>query len=79
MFVWLAFLCQVIDLLIYKGHEELENLLSQSKQRHHVISKWVVGRGDASTRVDELSHKVGVLASSEDSPFLRKFYESNES
>lgn len=69
---------QVIDLLVFKGQEELENLVSHSKQRHHVISRWIVGQGDASTRIGQLNHRAGVVSSSEDSDFLRKFYESND-
>ncbi|KAG7670505.1 hypothetical protein Ndes2526B_g00264 [Nannochloris sp. 'desiccata'] len=31
----------VVDLLVYKGREELEMILMQHKQRHHLISEYV--------------------------------------
>ncbi|THU70153.1 hypothetical protein C4D60_Mb08t22030 [Musa balbisiana] len=36
---------QVIDLLLFKGTEELSNIVTHSKQRHHLIGQYVVGRG----------------------------------
>ena len=59
---------QVIDMLIFKGMEELENIVEHSKQRHHVIGQYVVGQG----LVKDLGTKDQGL-----SPFLKKFYESN--
>ncbi|CAL9133229.1 unnamed protein product [Musa textilis] len=36
---------QVIDLLLFKGTEELSNIVTHSKQSHHLIGQYVVGRG----------------------------------
>ncbi|CAO2820307.1 unnamed protein product [Amaranthus hypochondriacus] len=59
---------KVIDMLIFKGMEELENIVEHSKQRHHIIGQYVVGQG----LVQDLGTKDQGL-----SPFLKKFYESN--
>jgi NADH dehydrogenase (ubiquinone) 1 alpha subcomplex subunit 6 len=32
---------EVVNLLVYKGREELEMILMQHKQRHHLISEYV--------------------------------------
>lgn len=55
-------------MLIFKGMEELENIVEHSKQRHHIIGQYVVGQG----LVQDLGTKDQGL-----SPFLKKFYESN--
>jgi len=52
-----------IDVLIYKGREELEMILMNHKQRHHLISQYV--HNPAQDRVEKVS---GL------SPFLEKFY-----
>ncbi|KAH7315620.1 hypothetical protein KP509_21G057700 [Ceratopteris richardii] len=62
---------QVADLLIFKGQEELNNILTQSKQRHHIITQYVVG---TEGMVQPL--KLGIVDHDE-SDFLRKFYVSN--
>lgn len=57
---------EVVDLLIYKGREELEMILMQHKQRHHVITQYVHNPAlDRVTRPTNLS------------PFLQQFYKSN--
>ncbi|GJP33458.1 hypothetical protein CLOM_g17997 [Closterium sp. NIES-68] len=69
---------KVIDLLVFKGREELVNYLSQSKQRHHVISQWVVGpQGQVPTIPGGAHHKPGIVPKGGESQFLRSFYESN--
>jgi NADH dehydrogenase (ubiquinone) 1 alpha subcomplex subunit 6 len=52
-----------IDILIYKGREELEMILMNHKQRHHLISQYV--KNPAQERVEKVS---GL------SPFLEAFY-----
>ena len=32
---------QVVDLLVYKGREELEMVLLNHKQRHHLVAQYV--------------------------------------
>lgn len=54
---------QVVDILVYKGREELEMVLLQHKQRHHLITKYV-----AHVYKDKPSGK---------SKFLDDFYKSN--
>lgn len=60
---------QVIDMLIFKGMEELENIVEHSKQRHHMIGQYVVGHHGL---VQEMGTKEQGL-----SPFLKNFYKSN--
>ncbi|CAI7811590.1 unnamed protein product [Closterium sp. NIES-54] len=68
----------VIDLMVVKGKEELVNFLNHSKQRHHVISQWVVGpQGQVPTIPGGPHHKPGIVPKGSESPFLRNFYESN--
>lgn len=51
------------DVLIYKGREELEMVLMNHKQRHHLVSQYV--HNPAMDRVEKASGM---------SPFLEKFY-----
>ncbi|KNA19149.1 hypothetical protein SOVF_064180 [Spinacia oleracea] len=60
---------KVIDMLIFKGMEELENIVEHSKQRHHMIGQYVVGHHGL---VQEMGTKEQGL-----SPFLKNFYKSN--
>ncbi|CAM8975413.1 hypothetical protein QQ045_028355 [Rhodiola kirilowii] len=60
---------KVIDLLVFKGMEELSNIVAQAKQRHHVIGQYVVGRQGL---VQEKGTKDQGI-----SDFLKKFYQSN--
>ncbi|KAI5056027.1 hypothetical protein GOP47_0029548, partial [Adiantum capillus-veneris] len=62
---------QVIDMLVFKGQEELHNILSHSKQRHHILSEYIVGQEGL---VQPL--KLGIADHGE-SDFLKKFYISN--
>lgn len=55
-----------VDILIYKGREELEMIIMQHKQRHHLISQYI--RNPANEKVEKPS---GL------SPFLESFYKGN--
>ncbi|PSC67263.1 NADH dehydrogenase [ubiquinone] 1 alpha subcomplex subunit 6 [Micractinium conductrix] len=57
---------EAIDLLVYKGREELEMILMQHKQRHHIITQYV--HNPAADRVVKPSTL---------SPFLEQFYKAN--
>lgn len=57
---------QVVDMLIYKGREELESIMLNHKQRHHLIAEYV---HDPMT--DKVKKPSGL------SPFLESFYKSN--
>ena len=35
---------QVIDMLVFKGREELQYCIDHSKQRHHLLSQYIIGR-----------------------------------
>ncbi|KAF3791462.1 NADH dehydrogenase ubiquinone 1 alpha subcomplex subunit 6 [Nymphaea thermarum] len=60
---------KIIDMLLFKGVDELSNIVEHAKQRHHVIGQYVIGRGglvqDTSTKDQEISE------------FLKKFYSTN--
>jgi NADH dehydrogenase (ubiquinone) 1 alpha subcomplex subunit 6 len=58
-------------MLVFKGKEELENMTTQAKQRHHVLSQYIVG---AEGMVNP--SKLGITDHGE-SEFLKKFYISN--
>eukprot|EP00244_Chara_vulgaris_P012822 TRINITY_DN6945_c0_g1_i8.p1 TRINITY_DN6945_c0_g1~~TRINITY_DN6945_c0_g1_i8.p1 ORF type:complete len:139 (-),score=24.92 TRINITY_DN6945_c0_g1_i8:51-467(-) len=67
---------KVVDMLVYKGSEELSNVMIQAKQRHHILSQYVVGpQGVAETKAAAL----GKVAPGQggQSEFLKMFYESN--
>lgn len=57
---------EAVDLLIYKGREELEMILMQHKQRHHLIAKYV-----KNPALETMNKESG------QSPFLEAFYKSN--
>ncbi|XP_010520073.1 PREDICTED: NADH dehydrogenase [ubiquinone] 1 alpha subcomplex subunit 6-like [Tarenaya hassleriana] len=57
---------KVIDMLLFKGMEELTNVVDHSKQRHHIIGQYVVG-----------SEGLVQDSGSKDSDFLKNFYASN--
>jgi NADH dehydrogenase (ubiquinone) 1 alpha subcomplex subunit 6 len=57
---------EVIDLLIYKGREELEMILMHHKQRHHLVDRYVCN--PALEKFEKPSNL---------SPFLEAFYKSN--
>ncbi|CAO2162492.1 unnamed protein product, partial [Urochloa humidicola] len=60
---------KVIDMLLFKGMEELNNIVEHAKQRHHVIGQYVIGQEGL---VQELGSK-----DQGSSDFLKKFYTSN--
>ena len=60
---------KVIDLLLFKGMEELSNITEHAKQRHHVLGQYVVGQKGL---VQDLDSK-----DQGSSDFLKKFYSSN--
>ncbi|KAK4737170.1 hypothetical protein R3W88_000867 [Solanum pinnatisectum] len=62
---------KVIDMLLFKGMEELMNIVNQSKQRHHIVGQYVVGNQGL---VQDVSGK-----DRDASNFLKKFYSSNYS
>lgn len=64
-----SFFVQVIDMLLFKGMEELKNCVDHSKQRHHLVGKYVVGNQGL---VQDLGHK-----DQGSSNFLKNFYSSN--
>lgn len=58
---------EVINLMVFKGREELELVLQQHKQRHHLIAKYVA----PFERKMKAVKPVGT-------PFLEAFYLSNQ-
>ncbi|XP_074286481.1 NADH dehydrogenase [ubiquinone] 1 alpha subcomplex subunit 6 [Silene latifolia] len=60
---------KVIDMLVFKGTEELANVVEHSKQRHHIIGQYVVGRKDL--------FQDSVVKDPNVSPFLKNFYTTN--
>ncbi|KAG2668910.1 hypothetical protein I3843_14G011100 [Carya illinoinensis] len=60
---------KVIDMLLFKGMEELNNIVEHAKQRHHIVGQYVVGRQglvqDVGTKDQGISN------------FLKNFYNSN--
>jgi len=61
-------LLQVIDLLIFKGMEELTDIVDHAKQRHHIIGQYVVGEGLVQNTGNKDQGKTD---------FLKNFYTSN--
>lgn len=61
-------LLQVIDLLLFKGMEELTDIVDHAKQRHHIIGQYVVGEGLVQNTGSKDRGK---------SDFLKNFYTSN--
>ena len=60
---------KVIDMLLFKGMEELGNITEHAKQRHHIIGQYVVGR-------EGLVQDFGAKDQGR-SNFLKNFYKSN--
>lgn len=58
-------------MLLFKGTEELMNIVNQSKQRHHIVGQYVVGNQGL---VQDLAAK-----DQDTSNFLKNFYGSNYS
>lgn len=71
LFLIILIFIQVIDLLLFKGMEELNNIANQSKQRHHIVGQYVVGNQGL---VQDVAAK-----HQDTSDFLKKFYSSNYS
>ncbi|KAJ1413485.1 hypothetical protein SESBI_19561 [Sesbania bispinosa] len=61
---------KVIDMLLFKGMEELKNVVDHSKQRHHIVGQYVVGR-QGLVQQEAGSKDQGI------STFLKNFYDSN--
>ncbi|KAG8363732.1 hypothetical protein BUALT_Bualt19G0052900 [Buddleja alternifolia] len=57
---------KVIDMLLFKGTEELNLIVEHSKQRHHMLGQYVLGHN--------LIHDQG---NNDTSDFLQKFYKGN--
>ncbi|KAJ9190543.1 hypothetical protein P3X46_001730 [Hevea brasiliensis] len=60
---------KVIDLLLFKGTEELSNITEHAKQRHHLIGQYVVGQQGLVQDLDTKDQGI--------SEFLKNFYKSN--
>lgn len=60
---------KVIDMLLFKGMEELNNVVEHAKQRHHIVGQYVVGPQGL---VQDLGTKDKGL-----SDFLKNFYNGN--
>ncbi|KAI3448771.1 hypothetical protein Pfo_005436 [Paulownia fortunei] len=60
---------KVIDMLLFKGTEELSNIVEHAKQRHHIIGQYVLGR-------QGLTQDLGTKDQGA-SDFLKNFYKSN--
>jgi NADH dehydrogenase (ubiquinone) 1 alpha subcomplex subunit 6 len=56
----------MINLLIYKGREELETVLLNHKQRHHLVTGYL-----NNPALDVMKRKSTL------SPFLEEFYKGN--
>ncbi|CAJ2657326.1 unnamed protein product [Trifolium pratense] len=63
---------KVIDMLLFKGLEELKNVVNHSKQRHHIVGQYVIGRRGLEQQ--ELASKEQGISN-----FLKDFYNSNYS
>ncbi|KAJ4827004.1 hypothetical protein Tsubulata_037760 [Turnera subulata] len=62
---------QMIDMLVFKGMEEMGNIVEHTKQRHHINGQYVVGQQGL---VQELNPKDDAI-----SPFLNNFYKTSYS
>ncbi|KAM1176023.1 hypothetical protein ACFX15_027844 [Malus domestica] len=60
---------KVIDMLLFKAMEELNNITEHAKQRHHIIGQYVVGQ--QGLLQDSGTKDQGTSA------FLKEFYKSN--
>lgn len=56
-------------MLLFKGMEELNNIVEHAKQRHHIVGRYVVGRQGL---VQDLGTKDQGISN-----FLKNFYYSN--
>ncbi|GER46303.1 NADH dehydrogenase [ubiquinone] 1 alphasubcomplex subunit 6 [Striga asiatica] len=60
---------KVIDMLLFKGTEELSNIVEHAKQRHHILGQYVLGRDGLSQDLETKDQGA--------SDFLKNFYKSN--
>lgn len=65
----MVIILQVIDMLLFKGMEELNNVLEHAKQRHHMIGQYVVGPQGLVQDSDSKGQGT--------SEFLKNFYKTN--
>ncbi|KAL3144116.1 hypothetical protein ABBQ32_003907 [Trebouxia sp. C0010 RCD-2024] len=56
---------QVVDILIYKGREELEMVALQHKQRHHLVQQYITIPAEQKTEA---------VRAAAISPFMDRFY-----
>ncbi|EPS70771.1 hypothetical protein M569_03994 [Genlisea aurea] len=63
---------KVIDMLVFKGTEELNNIVEHSKQRHHIIGQYVLPQ-----QQQQQQEEAGDGDASGHSPFLNNFYKTN--
>jgi NADH dehydrogenase (ubiquinone) 1 alpha subcomplex subunit 6 len=63
---------QVVDMLVFKGQEELQYCIDHSKQRHHLLGQYIIGKEGLAGDV----HKLGETDHGE-SEFLKSFYRGN--
>ena len=61
---------RVVDILVYKGREELESIALQHKQRHHLITDYVLGPRSAAAAA---AGGVASRAAGGDSAWLASF------
>ncbi|CAH9073162.1 unnamed protein product [Cuscuta epithymum] len=64
---------KVIDMLLFKGLEELKNVVDHAKQRHHIIGQYVTGRQGLTQDTVETNKDHHEPTSD----FLKNFYRSN--
>ncbi|CAA0831435.1 NADH dehydrogenase [Striga hermonthica] len=60
---------KVIDMLLFKGTEELSNIVEHAKQRHHILGQYVLGRDGLAQDLETKDQGA--------SDFLKNFYKSN--
>lgn len=60
-------------MLLFKGLEELHNVVNHSKQRHHIVGQYVIGQQGGTMQQQEELAREGI------SPFLKNFYNTNYS
>ncbi|RAL43065.1 unnamed protein product [Cuscuta campestris] len=63
---------KVIDMLLFKGLEELKNVVEHSKQRHHLIGQYVTGGRQGLGAQNVADHHDDTS-----SDFLKNFYRTN--
>jgi NADH dehydrogenase (ubiquinone) 1 alpha subcomplex subunit 6 len=61
---------RAINLMVFRGREELDLIIRMHKQRHHIIAKYIHGP-------QEVAEAAQANAKLNMSPFLASFYRSN--